>query len=391
MDRATAGKGPALPEPVVFGRVPEHCDTRRRPSENGACRTCDHALVTNPFRRRQTRVLASDAAGIAEAASMLRAGGLVAFPTETVYGLGANALDAQAVRGIFAAKGRPADDPLIVHLAGAAQLDRVAVANALSDRLGDRFWPGPLTLVLPKQPRVPPDVTAGLDTVGVRVPAHAMARALLEAAHVPLAAPSANLFGRPSPTRAEHVLADLDGRIDAVLDGGPTTVGVESTIVDVSCSPPRLLRPGGLAAEDIEALLGLSLLTPPAAADGPKSAPGLMLVHYSPRTPLTLIVGEPGLARRRLLSEVERAVAAGQRVGVLALADDQALFEPPIRIEVVGAWADPVASATRLFDALRALDASGLDVLVARELADPLAGMGRALSDRLHRAARRVI
>src|SRR5919199_3114015 len=214
--------------------------------------------------RRHTRVLAADAAGMAMAAAIVRSGGLVAFPTETVYGLGANGLGTAVVRGIFEAKGRPADDPLIVHLGTAAELGRVAVPNEASALLGARFWPGPLTLVLRKQPSVPLDVTAGLDTVAVRVPSHPVARALLDATRLPLAAPSANLFGRPSPTRAEHVLADLDGRIDAVLDGGPTEVGVESTIVDVSSTPPRLLRPGGLAAETIERVLGVALAAPPA-------------------------------------------------------------------------------------------------------------------------------
>jgi L-threonylcarbamoyladenylate synthase len=199
--------------------------------------------------RRQTRLLAADSAGIAEAAAILRGGGLVAFPTETVYGLGAHALDPAAVQAIFEAKGRPADDPLIVHLAEAQHIGQIAVPDRRATQLADHFWPGPLTLVLPRRSLVPPELTAGLDTVAVRVPSHPIARELLLASGVPLAAPSANLFGRPSATRAEHVLADLDGRIDAILDGGPSTVGVESTIVDVSGAQPRLLRAGGLATE----------------------------------------------------------------------------------------------------------------------------------------------
>lgn len=338
---------------------------------------------------RQTRRLAVDNAGLAEAAAILRAGGLVAFPTETVYGLGANALVAQAVRGIFEAKRRPADDPLIVHVGGLDQLERVAVGNAMAVRLGEQFWPGPLTLVLPKRPSVPPDVTAGLDTVAVRVPAHVVAQALLLAADMPLAAPSANLFGRPSPTRALHVLEDLDGRIDAVLDGGPTTVGVESTIVDVSRTPPRLLRPGGLAADAIEAVLGERLVLLAPDGRGPQLAPGRMPVHYSPRTPLTLVVGAPAAAQARLRAEVTTAVAAGQAVGVLALQDDA--FPPPARVEVVGAWSEPAVSAARLFEAIRALDAANLDVLFARQLADPSVGLGQALADRLRRAANRII
>ena len=339
--------------------------------------------------RRHTRVLAADAAGLAVAAAIVRSGGLVAFPTETVYGLGANALETAAVRGIFEAKGRPADDPLIVHLGTAAELSRVAVPNAASALLAARFWPGPLTLVLRKQPIVPLEVTAGLDTVAVRVPSHPVARALLDATRLPLAAPSANRFGRPSPTRARHVLDDLDGRIDAVVDGGRTNVGVESTIVDVACMPPRLLRPGGLAAEEIEDVLGVRLLQAGPAHLGPQAAPGMLPVHYSPRTALTLIVGPS--ARERLIREAATAAGQGQRVGVLALEEDVTSLPTAARVEIVGAWSDPATSATRLFDAVRALDAADLDVMFARELADPTLGLGRALADRLRRAARRII
>ena len=341
--------------------------------------------------RRHTRLLAADAAGIADAAAILRDGGLVAFPTETVYGLGAHALDAQAVRAIFAAKQRPADDPLIVHVADSSALAQLGLHDPITQLLGGRFWPGPLTLVVRKRATVPPEVTAGLETVGVRVPAHPVAQALLRAARMPIAAPSANLFGRPSPTRAQHVLDDLQGRIDAVLDGGPTSVGVESTIVDVSCTPPRLLRPGGLAAEAIEAVLGVALVSRTPAGEGPQTSPGQLPVHYSPRTPLTLIAGPPGPARDRLVREVEASLAAGRRVGVLAVEEDLHIVPSAARLEVVGAWADAATVATRLFEAMRALDAANLDVLLARDLADPRAGLGRALADRLRRAARTVI
>jgi L-threonylcarbamoyladenylate synthase len=321
----------------------------------------------------------------------VRSGGLVAFPTETVYGLGANALEAAAVRGIFEAKGRPADDPLIVHLGDASELSHVAVANEASEVLGARFWPGPLTLVLRKQPIVPAEVTAGLDTVAVRVPSHPVARSLLGATGVPLAAPSANRFGRPSPTRAQHVLDDLDGRIDAVIDGGPASVGVESTIVEVVCGTPRLLRPGGLAAEEIEDLLGVRLQQARPSQLGPQAAPGLLPVHYSPRTALALIVGPAQSARDRLIREVDVALSERQRVGVLALEDDVAALARGALLEIVGAWSDPAATARRLFDAVRALDAAGLDIIYAREVADPTFGLGRALADRLRRAARRII
>ena len=323
---------------------------------------------------------------------MLCAGRLVAFPTETVYGLGANALDAGAVEGIFAAKRRPADDPLIVHLASADGLSRVAIGSQLADRLAARFWPGPLTLVLPRQADVPLAVTAGLDTVGVRVPAHPVASQLLRAADVPVAAPSANLFGRPSPTRAEHVLEDLDGRVDLILDGGPTDVGVESTIVDLSGARPRLLRPGGVAAEAIEAALGAPLEAPPTrATPGPQLSPGLLSTHYAPRTPLVLILGERGAARERLRRELQDATHAGRRVGVLLLDEDADLVPKGVACESVGGWHTPEASAARLFEALRALDRAGLERIYARTLSDPSGGLGRALADRLRRAAAHVI
>jgi L-threonylcarbamoyladenylate synthase len=336
---------------------------------------------------RETRRLSADEAGIAEAARILRAGGLVAFPTETVYGLGAHALDAAAAARIFDAKQRPADDPLIVHVASWEHVVRIALPSPTAEWLAERFWPGPLTLVLPKLPSVPDVVTAGLPTVALRVPAHPLADALLVASDLPIAAPSANRFGRPSPTRAAHVLDDLAGRIDAVLDGGPTEVGVESTIVDLSGEQPRLLRPGGLAAEEVEAALGVPLL-PPTPAARPQ-APGMLPAHYAPRTPLVLVTGSAQQACARLFAEVAHALASGQRVGALLLQDDP--DAAGAAVERLGTYADPRGSAVRLFDALRSLDGQGLDVLFARELADPTSGLGRALADRLRRAASRVI
>jgi L-threonylcarbamoyladenylate synthase len=340
---------------------------------------------------RTTRVLAGNRGGTALAGSIIRSGGLVAFPTETVYGLGANALDERAVASIFAAKRRPTTDPLIVHLADAATLAQVAQPADAALLLADRFWPGPLTLVLPKQPSVPANVTAGLETVAVRVPAHALARAIIAAAGVPVAAPSANLFGRPSPTRAEHVLADLGGRIDAVVDGGPTPVGVESTIVDLTGQEPRLLRPGGLPSELVEAALGRALVSETRAAsmDVAQAAPGLLESHYAPRTRLVLVVGSD--ARPRLEFEVRSALERGERVGVLLLDEDRPLVSAGVTAASVGSQAEPETLAARLFDALRSLDSAGLDVLYARELADPEHGLGRALADRLRRAASRVI
>ena len=339
--------------------------------------------------RRRTRLLRSTPADVRVAAEILRVGGLVAFPTETVYGLGANALDARAVRGIFEAKARPADDPVIVHIAQISQLEAIARPTDEALRLAERFWPGPLTLVLPKQAVVPVEVTAGLESVGVRIPSHPVAQALLAAADLPIAAPSANLFGRPSPTRASHVVHDLEGRIDAVLDGGATQLGLESTIIDLSSPTPRLLRPGGLAAEAVEDVLGAQLQASSAATRGPQPAPGMLPVHYSPRTPLVLIRGAS--AADRLVREVAASLRNGKRVGVVALGEDLARLPADVRVERVGAWSMPEASAARLFDALRALDTAGLDVLYVRELADPSRGLGRALDDRLRRASRQVL
>jgi L-threonylcarbamoyladenylate synthase len=306
---------------------------------------------------------------IADAAACLRRGGLVAFPTETVYGLGVAALDAAAVRRLFAAKGRPSDDPLIVHVAsleGVAPL--VSLRPALVDTLAARFWPGPLTLVLRRSALVPNEVTAGLETVAVRVPAHPVAQALLVAAAIPVAAPSANLFSRPSPTRAAHVLQDLDGRIDMVIDGGSTQVGVESTVLDLSGDVPEVLRPGAVTLEMLRPLVPGVRLRTAAEAAGPQRSPGLLTRHYSPRAPLTLYEGPPGRVLARMQADLQIAQAAGRRVGVLAPDDDTAVM------------------AAGLYAALRQFDADGVDEIFAR-LPPTADGLSQAIADRLRRAA----
>ncbi len=323
------------------------------------------------------------------AAQVLADGGLVAFPTETVYGLGAEALNAEAVGRIFAAKERPATDPLIVHLASVGELSRVcrAAPDGL-DALAATFWPGPLTLIVPRGPAVPEVVSAGGDTVAVRIPAHPVARALLHAASVPVAAPSANRFSRPSPTRAEHVLADLDGRVDLILDGGPTPVGVESSIVDLTRRPPRLLRPGGVSVEALRTLLpDLVVVERFTSESQAAEAPGQFLRHYAPRTPLTVVDGAPQEALLALLQLARRAAEAGQRVGVLGFDEDASELRDRA-IETVlslGSEQDLGVAAARLYDALRGLDAAGLDLLLVR-LPGPT-GLGLALRDRLTRAA----
>ncbi len=329
-----------------------------------------------------------DPSAIADAAAILRSGGLVAFPTETVYGLGANALDPVAVARIFAAKERPAFDPLIVHVADAADVAAHVLPEDAADprvaRLARRWWPGPLTLVLRRQPHIPGVVTAGLPTVGVRVPDHPVARALIAAAGVPVAAPSANAFGRISPTRAEHVVAGLGARVDLVLDGGPCRIGVESTVLLLAEGRAVLLRPGGLPRELIEAEIGpLEVL-----ADGSPGhaalAPGRSGTHYAPRARLTL--ADP---RDPSAAQLLRA-APGERLGLLAATEDGRVAAeraggPFAAIEVLSADGDPVAVAARLFEALHALEAADLDRILAQPVDE--VGLGRAVMDRLRRAA----
>ncbi len=327
---------------------------------------------------------------IALAAAAIRAGQLVAFPTETVYGLGANALDPAAVARIFAAKQRPATDPLIVHLADAGQLERIAVGIPPAvERLAERFWPGPLTLVLHRGPRVAPNVSAGRATVAVRVPAHPVAHALLSACDLPIAAPSANLFSRPSPTTAQHVLADLDGRVDIILDGGATTIGLESTVVDLTQTPPVLLRPGGVPAELLLDLLP-DLRVPAApmlTAEGEAAAsPGTLLKHYAPHATVVLLRGDAVAARDRAQAILDELHGAGMRAGIL-VPDEEFPLYAGLHAEVVGLGpsSDLLAVARYLFARLRELDSLGVDVILAREVA--AGGLGTAIRDRLFRAA----
>ena len=307
-------------------------------------------------------------ADVARAAAILRAGGLVAFPTETVYGLGGDATNPQAVARIFAAKGRPADNPLIVHLAAAADLGTIAEGDSPLAAL----WPAPLTLVMRRRPGAVCDLaTAGLDTVAVRVPAHDLARALIAAAGCPVAAPSANRSGRPSPTTAAAVLEDLDGRIDAVLDGGPSEVGVESTVVDATQAPPRVLRLGGLPLETLRRLAPDLLV----GGDARRS-PGTRYRHYAPRAPVVLADADAIIA---MLTEDPRAAAL--------VTDETATRLPPGRpgLARLGPAADGAAHAQRVFESLRRLDRDHPSLIAAEIL--PEVGLDRAVMDRLRRAA----
>ncbi len=308
-----------------------------------------------------------------QAAAVLRNGGLVAFPTETVYGLGANAMDAMAVARIFEVKRRPRFDPLIVHVGSVAHAREVVDAfPKAAHRLADRFWPGPLTLVLPKADRIGAIVTAGLPTVAVRMPDHPVALALLAEAAVPVAAPSANMFGRISPTTTEHVRQQLGEQCDVILEGGPCRVGIESTILSLAGEVPVLLRAGGTAVEDLERVVG-PVRRPGADPDRP-SAPGQCPRHYAPRTPV-------------ILCDNDDSLPALPRAGLLTLRppQDAARFAA---VEVLSATGDLRAAAANLFAALHRLDAMGLDAIVARTLPDD--GLGLALNDRLRRAAHQM-
>jgi L-threonylcarbamoyladenylate synthase len=321
-----------------------------------------------------TRVLKADAAAIAEAARVLAAGGLAAFPTETVYGLGADAGNGEAIARLYAAKGRPAFNPLIAHVASTAAARQLAQFDTAAERLAAAFWPGPLTLVLPKVADCPVAAlaTAGLDSIAVRVPAHPVAAELLRALRGPVVAPSANRSGHISPTTAAHVLADLGGRIDLIVDGGATPVGLESTIVAClgeSFGEPVLLRPGGVPRAAVEEVLGVSLADSSAPRETAPRAPGMLASHYAPRTRLRL-----------------DARATGAREALLAfgpvLAEDSALAMKVLNLSARG---DLIEAAANLFSHLRALDAAGAETIAVMPI--PHHGLGEAINDRLRRAA----
>lgn len=315
----------------------------------------------------QTRVLPADPAAIETASACLTAGGLVAFPTETVYGLGADATQGEAVARLYAAKGRPAFNPLISHVTGLEAAQKLARFNPDAERLAAAFWPGPLTLVLPKQPDCPVSdlATAGLDSIALRVPAQRTARALLTAIGKPVVAPSANRSGHVSPTDAKHVLADLRGRIDLILDDGPCPVGVESTIVAL-LGEPTLLRPGGLPRADIERVLGRPLCAPDRAVDEDAPlAPGMLASHYAPKATMRLNVREPR-----------------EGEALLAFGPAPAFSGPVLNLSPSG---NLVEAAAKLFSHLRRLDAAGVPAIAVMPV--PNEGLGEAINDRLARAA----
>ena len=324
-----------------------------------------------------TELCQADDASIRRAAALLRAGELVAFPTETVYGLGADALNGEAAARIFAAKGRPADHPLIAHIAGESGLAGLIAGEpcACARALMRAFWPGPMTLIFPKSPRVPREVTAGLDTVAVRMPSHPVARALIRAAQTPIAAPSANRSGRPSPTTAAHVLEDMEGRIPLILDGGPCEVGLESTVVDVTGARPRILRPGGVTLEMLEGVVGdvdvdEGVLHQLQAGSQARS-PGMKYKHYAPKGEVTIVTGP------RAAQEIARLYdAADGRAAILAFSQADYGARRVYRLK---------NAPGELFAALRQLDEDGMETIYAEDV--PTTGVGLAVMNRLMRAA----
>ncbi len=308
----------------------------------------------------------------------------MAFPTETVYGLGADALNERAVRRIFEAKGRPADNPLIIHIASLDDLGG-KVAREVPEKakiLAERFWPGPLTLVLPKRDEVPLVTTGGLDTVAVRMPAHPIALALIRAS-TPLAAPSANISGKPSPTSAEHVIDDFYGKIEGIIDGGETWIGVESAVIDLTEEPPFLLRPGGIPLEEIEKVIGPVKVHPPAVkgknADLAKAPPGMKYKHYAPPNASVVVVeGTPENRRRKIRELVYEYRKKGYRVGVMATFEVEA-------DEFYFLGQTPEEVARNLFKALRELDKRGVDMIIAEGIEEK--GVGLAVMNRLRKAA----
>ena len=323
----------------------------------------------------------------AEAAEILRRGGLLGIPTETVYGLGANALDGTAVKRIFEAKGRPQDNPLIIHVTGAQWLPRYcADVPPLAYVLARKFWPGPLTMILKRRPIIPDETTAGLDTVAVRCPNHPVTLAIIREAGIPIAAPSANLSGRPSCTTAQDVLEDMDGRISGVVDGGPCAVGVESTILDLTCDPPRLLRPGGLPLEDLERLIGkidVDKAVNGALAEGEKpKAPGMKYRHYAPKAPVTVVAGEPSKSAGYILDH------AAPEDGIICFDEFVPLFTKRHEMRPVmnlGPSADKAEQARHIFDALRSFDHTAVKAIWAQ--CPDVAGIGLAIANRLNKAA----
>jgi L-threonylcarbamoyladenylate synthase len=324
------------------------------------------------------------------AADIIKKGGLVAFPTETVYGLGADALNTKAVLALFTAKKRPLDNPPIVHVSTAEDVCKLAKSvPSAAKKLMEKFWPGPLTLIFPRSEIVPSVTVAGLDTIAVRMPKHNVALALIRESRCPIAAPSANLAGKPSPTSAKHVLEDLNGRIDAVLDAGPTSIGVESTVVDLTVDPPQVLRPGGTPFEVLKKAVRRLELDPVATAEKALSierirSPGLKHKHYAPNAQMFLVEGDVSAVASKVRELVASYIAKNCRVGVLCTDETASTYRADV-VKSLGSRGDLAGIARNLFRLLREFDLENVDVIVAEGL--PVEGLGLAVTNRLRKAS----
>jgi len=324
------------------------------------------------------------------ASNIIKRGGTVAFPTETVYGLGADALNSEAVMKIFRAKERPPDNPIIVHISSKEEIGRLAadVPEEVAE-LTERFWPGPLTIVLKASGIVPRVTTGGLDTVAIRMPSHKVALALIRESEVPIAAPSANLAGRPSPTTAEHVIEDLSGRVDLILDAGPTNVGVESTVIDMTKNPPVILRPGGTTSEELRKVLSRLWLHQSVRAakeikvEHPLS-PGMKYRHYAPKAEMILVEGEREATMRKVREIAGEYERTGKCVGILTFEEGKIAYDQAI-VKSLGSRSDLKMAAKRVFGLLREFDRDGVDVIVAEAM--PEKGLGLAIMNRLKKAS----
>lgn len=327
---------------------------------------------------------------IAQAAKILQNGGLVAFPTETVYGLGGNGLDVTACKKIYEAKGRPSDNPLILHISHRDELDKIVLnVPKTAKKIMDAFWPGPITLIFPKADCVPVEITGGFDTVAVRFPSHKVAQALIRSAGLPIAAPSANSSGKPSPTRASHVEYDLGGKIDMILDGGSCEVGLESTILDISVEQPILLRPGAITKEMIEKIIGpiavdTAVFEKPKDGVAPK-APGMKYTHYSPKAEVILVKGKTLDAEvQEICRLAKEQIALGKKVGIMATQQTQSAYSQGMVLSV-GDREKPETIGANLFKMLRKFDFLGVDIIYS-EVFDTT-GEGMAIMNRLNKAA----
>lgn len=343
------------------------------------------AMKTKVFIARDNQI---DAEDISVAANMIREGGLVAFPTETVYGLGGDAMDPSASRKIYKAKGRPSDNPLIVHIAEFSQLEAIVREVPENARLlAEKFWPGPLTMILYKNDCIPYETTGGLDTVAIRMPNHPVALALLRESDRLIAAPSANTSGRPSPTTAIHVWEDLQGKIDVILDGGEVGIGIESTIVDLTGDIPVILRPGFITQEMLSDVLGKVKMDPGIANENqditPK-APGMKYRHYAPKAELTLVEGELSKVVDKINTFVDEATAQGKKVGIIATEETKALY-PNGQVVSIGSRSDEEQVAHYLYQVLRQFDEMQVDLIYSESFA--CAGVGQAIMNRLLKAA----